>query len=209
MFTGRKGKKNAKAKTMMFTKSSAVLLLVSAAAVAASGLDRRDGSTITVSTTQFNPAETNQGGTTNSAGTFNVSPLATSSSYQFQTLSQTSTFSLGAVNTGSPSSGNSGGSGGGSGGSGGGSGSGGSGNIGGGTVVVTATASTRTVNSGGGASATNTGSASASGGGNGQPTLALGASSASNAGSRSIDVAGYAAVAAVLVSCVWGAFVVA
>ncbi|KAJ1018001.1 hypothetical protein NDA13_006609 [Ustilago tritici] len=120
-----------------------VLALVSALSllVPAEELDGRDGSTIMVSTTQFDAAITNQGGTTNAAGTFNVSPLATSTSYQFQTLSQTSTFQVGPVAT--AASGGSGGSGGDSGNSG--SGGGGGGSAGGGTVVVTATASTTTL----------------------------------------------------------------
>ncbi|SAM83149.1 uncharacterized protein UBRO_08474 [Ustilago bromivora] len=109
--------------------------------VPAEELERRDGSTIMVSTTQFDPAITNQGGTTNAAGTFNVSPLATSTSYQFQTLSQTSTFQVGPVATAA-----SGGSGGDSGNSGSGGGGGGGGeSAGGGTVVVTAIASTTTL----------------------------------------------------------------
>lgn len=187
-------------------KAYTLALLLTAAAVGATGMERRDGSTITVSTTQFNPQETNQGGTTNSAGTFNVSPLATSSSYQFQTLSQTSTFALsagGAANTQSPSSGNSGSGSGGSGNSG----SGSSGNIGGGTIVVTATAPTSTVNmfSTGASRASSTGVVTAS---NGLPSLALGASNGAlaNAGA---DKAVYAAVAAVALGALYGALVVA
>ncbi|SPC67654.1 uncharacterized protein UHOD_08474 [Ustilago sp. UG-2017b] len=124
-------------------KSIHALALVSALPllVPAEELERRDGSTIMVSTTQFDPAITNQGGTTNAAGTFNVSPLATSTSYQFQTLSQTSTFQVGPVATAA-----SGGSGGDSGNSGSGGGGGGGGeSAGGGTVVVTATAPTITL----------------------------------------------------------------
>ncbi|KAJ1036886.1 hypothetical protein NDA11_007801 [Ustilago hordei] len=100
--------------------------------VPAEELDRRDGSRIMLSTTQFDPAITKQGGTTNAAGTFNVSPLAISTSYQFQTLSQTSTFQVGPVATAA------------SGGSGGSGGLGGE-SAGGGTVVVTATAPTTTL----------------------------------------------------------------
>ncbi|GAK65182.1 uncharacterized protein PAN0_008d3399 [Moesziomyces antarcticus] len=132
---------------------------------------RGDGSTITVSTTQFNPAITNQGGTTNAAGTFNVSPLATSMSYEFQTLQQTSTFVPGAVNTQAAQGG--GGNSGGNGGSG--SGSGNSGNIGGGTVVVTATAPTSTVNMG---STSGAGGSSVATASNGLPSLALGSTNA-------------------------------
>ncbi|KAJ1021959.1 hypothetical protein NDA18_005196 [Ustilago nuda] len=94
--------------------------------VPAEELHRREGSRIMLSTTQFDPAITKQGGTTNAAGTFNVSPLATSTSYQFQTLSQTSTFQVGPVAT--AASGGSGGE-----------------SAGGGTVVVTATAPTTTL----------------------------------------------------------------
>ena len=180
-------------------------VVVLAAVVAAGGLDRRDGSTITVSTTQFNPAITNQGGTTNAAGTFNVSPLATSTSYQFQTLSQTSTFVIGPVNTQSPS--NNGGSSGGSGsGNGGGSGSGGSGNVGGGTVVVTATAPTSTVQMGGStsSSASGTGSAASSG-----PSLALGATNGVARMASSNQAILVTSAAMVLLATVYGAFVIA
>lgn len=156
--------------------AGAVLLLAVASSsttvVAAGGMERRDGSTITVSTTQFNPALTNQGGTTNAAGTFNVSPLATSTSYQFETLQQTSTFQIGPVNTQAPNSGSGNNNNGGSAGSGGSGGNINSGNVGGGTVVVTATAPTSTVNMVSN-TAGNTASGTASSG-SGGPTLALG-----------------------------------
>lgn len=149
---------------------------------------RGDGSTITVSTTQFNPAITNQGGTTNAAGTFNVSPLATSTSYEFQTLQQTSTFVPGAINTQAAQGGggNSGGD------SGSGSASGSSGNIGGGTVVVTATAPTSTVNMGTSAGSSGSSVATAS---NGLPSLALGST---NAAAQPQTIAVWPAMVAVL-----------
>ncbi|CBQ72851.1 conserved hypothetical protein [Sporisorium reilianum SRZ2] len=182
--------------------TNAYALVVLAAVAAAGRVERRDGSTITVSTTQFNPALTNQGGTTNAAGTFNVSPLATSTSYMFQTLSQTSTFALGPVNTQAASSGNSGS---GNSGNSGNSGSGNSGNVGGGTIVVTATAPTSTVNrvSTGGGVASSTGVATAS---NGLPSLALGATNA--AVGSGVDRAVYAGLVAVGVGAVLGALVV-
>ncbi|KAN0060300.1 hypothetical protein ACQY0O_007629 [Thecaphora frezii] len=52
------------------------------------------GSPILASTPAPDPAITNQGGTTNAAGTFDVSPLATSTSYVFQSARQTSTFTV-------------------------------------------------------------------------------------------------------------------
>ncbi|EST04876.1 hypothetical protein PSEUBRA_006199 [Kalmanozyma brasiliensis GHG001] len=168
-------------------------------------LYQRDGSTITVSTTQFNPALTNQGGTTNSAGTFNVSPLATSTSYEFETVQQTSTFAVGSVNTaratgGSGSGSGSGGSGSGSGGSGGGS----SANFGG-TIVVTATAPTSTVANTQGAS----GGSSVQTGSNGLPSLAL-SNSESNAAPRMVggEKAVVAALGAMVLTTVFGALVV-
>ncbi|EPQ29161.1 uncharacterized protein PFL1_03448 [Pseudozyma flocculosa PF-1] len=66
------------------------------------------GSPIFASTTAFNPALTNQGGTTNSAGTFDVSPLATSTSYQFQPASQTTSFAVQSPNFATPNAGNAG-----------------------------------------------------------------------------------------------------
>lgn len=180
-------------------------ILASALLFAASVL--ADGSTITVSTTQFNPAETNQGGTTNSAGTFNVSPLATSSSYQFQTLSQTSTFVPGSVQTRSAQGGGGGGSG---------SGSGNSGNGSGGTIFVTSTASqTSTVNGfGSGSSSSNngagigtsTGVATAS---NGLPSLSFGTVNAATAGKGLEGIKLAVGAAAVLVATMYGAFVIA
>ena len=72
------------------------------------------GSPILASTTQFNPALTNQGGTTNSAGTFDVSQLATSTSLVFQPASQTSSFVVSSPNVANPQAtgGNDGGNGG-------------------------------------------------------------------------------------------------
>lgn len=169
-------------------------------------LYQRDGSTITVSTTQFNPALTNQGGTTNSAGTFNVSPLATSTSYEFETVQQTSTFVVGSVNTARATGGGSGSGSGGSGsGSGGGSGGGNSANFGG-TIVVTATAPTSTVANTQGAS---TGGSSVQTGSNGLPSLAL-SSSDTNGAHRiaGADRAVVAALGAMVLTTVFGALVV-
>lgn len=200
---------------MVSSKALAGALLVLAAATSShAALERRDGSTITVSTTAFNPAETNQGGTTNSAGTFNVSPLATSSSYVFQSLSQTSTFSLGSNPTGSSSNPNNNGSGG-SGGSG--SGSGNSGNSGGNsggnnngasTVVVTATAATTSTVSmatnTGFSSGTNTGSGTGSAS-SGQPSLALGLSNGAMGGDNKAVMG---ALAALALATAWGVVMV-
>ncbi|CEH14456.1 hypothetical protein CBOM_02301 [Ceraceosorus bombacis] len=53
--------------------------------------------------TVFDPAQTNAGGTTNSAGTFAVSSLAKSFSYSFDSnIPQTSSFALSSVQFGSP-----------------------------------------------------------------------------------------------------------
>lgn len=135
--------------------------------------ERRDGSTITVETTQFNPAQTNQGGTTNLAGTFNVSPLATSTSYAFQTVQQTSTFAVNGAAPTAASSGNSGSSNN-SGSSGGSDGSANSDGV----VVVTSTADT-TMTVGQPTTTAQQASASAATNNNnngGLPTLALGTS---------------------------------
>ncbi|SPO26889.1 uncharacterized protein UTRI_10352_B [Ustilago trichophora] len=167
---------------------SLVLLLVAVAANAEhQPKEKRDGSTITVSTTAFNPALTNQGGTTNAAGTFNVSPLATSTSYQFQTLQQTSTFQVGPANTQAPSSGGSAGANEGNGNA---SASGGGGinggNVGGGTVVVTATAPTSTVNmASGGSSRTDASGSGVVTASNGLPSLALGSQNTNAASQQS------------------------
>lgn len=195
--------------TLALTLASLALLTPTQAQLGADGqitavptaiaqLYARDGSTITVSTTQFNPALTNQGGTTNSAGTFNVSPLATSTSYEFETVQQTSTFALGSVNTARATGGGGSGSGG-SGGSGGGGG-GSSANFGG-TIVVTATAPTSTVagTQSGGSSGVQTAS-------NGLPSLAL--SSSDTNGAVGTGKMGLGAGLAVLLTVVYGALVV-
>ncbi|PWY97093.1 hypothetical protein BCV70DRAFT_69165 [Testicularia cyperi] len=173
---------HSKQTTLLLATVVAVLMAMSHSPAQARMLmaEKRDGSTITVSTTQFNPAITNQGGTTNAAGTFNVSPLATSSSYQFQTVVQTSTFQLsGAAATQTPASGSNSGSGSGSGSSGSGSGSDGGSGSGDSVVIVTATAPTMTV---GGAGASETAvpgtTVDANSNQSALPTLALGAQNA-------------------------------
>lgn len=192
------------------TCTASVLALTLVACVDAS-LHRRDGSTITVQTTQFNPAIQNQGGTTNAAGTFNVSPLATSTSYQFQTLQQTSTFQLGPVNiqAANPANAGSGGTIDSGSGSGSGSGSSANGDVGGGTIVVTATAPTSTVNqiSSAAAGTSSTGVATAS---NGLPSLALGASSSGGMRARAMvnEKGVWSASLAMLVTAMCAAFVV-
>ncbi|SNX85383.1 uncharacterized protein MEPE_04092 [Melanopsichium pennsylvanicum] len=195
--------------TFFIAGLSALIATSSASAIDGGSLVKRDGSTITVSTTQFNSALTNQGGTTNSAGTFNVSPLATSTSYQFQTVEQTSTFQVASVTPQSTSSnnnnnnnndGNSGDT----------SGSSStSGDIGGGTVVITATAPTSTISMVGvsSSSISSTGSASASAS-NGLPSLAFGASSNNGAIGALNSVSIMLAMSAIILGTLWGAFMV-
>lgn len=179
------------------------LVALSTPCAMAADVERRDGSTITASTTQFNPDITNQGGTTNAAGTFNVSPLATSTSYQFQTLSQTSTFQIGPVATQAPS--NNGGSTSGDAGSNSTDSAGGiNGNVGAGTVVVTATAPTSTVNMQTANSTSTSASASGSTAGIALGSNAVNAASSAGYGAHAIGST-LLATTAVLIATVFGA----